>query len=246
MHIPVLKKEILDFFQPQPGDVFVDCTAGSLGHTQALEDKGAKVIAIDLEPQDKRVIKANFKDLGKLTGPVKGILFDLGLCSWHLDRSGKGFSFQKDEPLDMRFGDSKLTAEEIVNKYKKRDLIEVFQRLGEEPRAKIIAECIIKNRPLNRTSDLNKCLKSIKTKARIYQALRIAVNDELRNLALALPQAMELADKVAAISYHSLEDRIIKRAFKNKILIRPSPEEVKKNPRARSAKLRIYVKDNNN
>lgn len=241
IHKPVLIKEIIKFFDPKKGDIIVDCTAGGLGHTKGLEKYGAKVIAIDLCPQDKRVIKANFKDLKKIIKtPVKGILFDLGLCSWHLEKSKKGFSFQRNEPLDMRFGDSELTAYEIINNYNKKQLKEIFKYYAEEKDYKKITEKIIENRPIKSAKQLADLISNIKSKAKIFQAIRIAVNDELRNLAEALPQAMELADKVAAISYHSLEDRIIKLAFKNKKLIRPSAKEIKNNPRARSAKLRLY------
>lgn len=241
IHKPVLIKEIIKFFDPKKGDIIVDCTVGAGGHSNELKKYGAKVIGIDLGPKFDWVIKANFKDLKKIIKtPVKGILFDLGLCSWHLEKSGKGFSFQKDEPLDMRFGDSELTANQIINNYNKKQLKEIFRYFGEEKDYKKITEKIIENRPIKSTKQLADLLPDIKTKARIFQAIRIAVNDELRNLADALPQAMELADKVAVISYHSLEDRIVKLAFKNKKLIRPSAKEIKDNPRARSAKLRIY------
>jgi len=234
----------MKFFNPGEGEIIVDCTAGFLGHTRALEKAGAKVIALDRCPQFKRVKKANFRDLGSLIKkPVFGVLFDLGLCSWQIDESGKGFSYLKDEPLDMRLGESDRTAHEVVNNYPEKDLTEIFKEYGEEPKAHLIAREIVKHRPLRSTKELADLIWGIKSKARIFQAVRIEVNDELRALDQGLEAAMKLAKKIAVISYHSLEDRIVKNKFKNKILIRPQPEEVKKNSRSRSAKLRIYIND---
>tara|TARA_Y100000310_G_C20656302_1_gene802159 strand:+ start:451 stop:1200 length:750 start_codon:yes stop_codon:yes gene_type:complete len=244
IHIPVLLNEVVKFFDPKEGDRFVDATAGEGGHTKALKESGGDVISIDMNPRKGFIKKGNFRDIDKfVSGKVKGILFDLGMSSWNIDNSEKGFSFQKDEELDMRFGDEGITAKEILNDSSKEKLERIFKEYGEERSAKQIAECILKVRPIETTTELNECLFSVKTKARIYQALRIEVNNELDNVLGGVSKAMELADRVAVITYHSLEDRIVKNLFKNRLLIRPSSEEVEENPRARSAKLRLWVKE---
>ena len=203
--------------------------------------------------------------------PIQGILFDLGMSSWHLEESGRGFSFLRNEPLDMRFGvQNELTAEEIVNKWKAKDIEKVLEEYGEERFAKRIAKNIVeirKFKPIETTFQLLGVIKKavpgwyqhqrLHFATKTFQALRIAVNDELENLKEVLPQALEILEpggRIVVISFHSLEDRIVKNFFRNqakeeslKILtkkpISPSKEEeIKINPRSRSAKLRAILK----
>jgi len=291
-HIPVLLKEVLKYLNPQAGQNFIDCTVGFGGHTLSilkrivpqgkvlgieLDEKVLEILRKEMTAERLILVQGNFTDLKKITKennfyPINGILFDLGMSSWQIEKSGRGFSFQKDEPLDMRFGSAiskSLTAEEIVNQWSEKELIEVFQEYGEERYARKIARRICQTRqiqPIKTTSQLVEIIRrsvSNKYKYRrihfatlIFQALRIIVNDELNNLKKALPQALEILEKdgkLAIISFHSLEDRIVKNFFKQeakegnlKILtkkpIRPGQEEIDLNPRSRSAKLRVALK----
>ncbi|KPJ71336.1 hypothetical protein AMJ50_02475 [Parcubacteria bacterium DG_74_3] len=311
-HIPVLKKEVIEILDPKPNENFIDCTIGEGGHTLAILGKNkpeGKVLGIEWDPklykklkeehlkQKERLILINdsYTNLKKIVkqkrfGKVQGILFDLGLSSWHLEKSGRGFSFQKDEPLDMRYSVpdfqrpkkslSELTAEEIINKFSEKEIEEILRKYGEERFARTIAREIIKERgkkPIKTTVQLVEVIKRAipfrhqrripgrKTPGfqrgkhfatRTFQALRIFVNKELNNLKTVLPQAIEVlkpGGKIVVISFHSLEDRIIKNFLKNqardnyleiltKKPIRPTKEEIKKNRRSRSAKLRAATK----
>ncbi len=216
------------------------------------------------------MVRGNYADLKQIVKennfyPINGILFDLGMSSWQIEKKGRGFSFQKDEPLDMRVDNGQLTAEGIINQWPEKELIRVFQEYGEERYAGRIAKIICQirqTRPIKTTKQLVDLIIKIVPRTRIhpatriFQALRITVNDELNNLEKALPQALEILEKngrLAIISFHSLEDRIIKNFFKQeakevnlKILtkkpVRPTDNEVNLNPRSRSAKLRVAVK----
>lgn len=220
------------------------------------------------------LVQGNFGDLKKIARendffPVQGILFDLGMSSWQIEKSGRGFSFRKDEPLDMRYDSSGLTAEEIVNQWTKEDLEKIFREYGEERYGRLIARAICQVRrikPIKRTGQLVEVIgqavpgkykrQRLHFATRVFQALRIAVNDELNNFKKSLPQALEILEKngrLAIISFHSLEDRIVKIFFRQqakegnlKILfkkpVRPGPEEIESNPRSRSAKLRLAIK----
>jgi len=291
MHIPVLIKEVLEYLDPKPNENFIDATLGQGGHTKEIlkriKPKG-RVLGINWDKEEikemkirnPRLIIANdsYVRLKKIIeekkfGPVNGILFDLGMSSWHLEKSGKGFSFQKDEPLDMRYnrGDqSGLKASEIVNKWNEEELTKIFKDYGEEKFSKRIAREIKKAgriKKIETTFELVEIIqkaiplkrgkrKRIHPATRVFQALRIAVNNELDNLAKALPQAADIlaqGGRLAVISFHSLEDRIVKNFFKQKakenkfrILtkkpIKAAPEEINFNPRARSAKLRAILK----
>jgi len=202
--------------------------------------------------------------------PIQGILFDLGMSSWHLEESGRGFSFLRKEPLDMRYNSQNpLTAEKIVNYWSESEIEKILREYGEERFAGKIAREIIKERkakPIKKTSQLIEVLKrsipsryqhrKIHFATKTFQALRIAVNDELENLKKVLPQALKIlmpGGSLVIISFHSLEDRIVKNFFRNrakeeslKILtkkpITPREEEIKINPRSRSAKLRAARK----
>jgi len=297
IHVPVLKKEILQYLDPKPNENFIDATVGEMGHTAAILEKNkpeGKVLGIEIDPElyqelksqiPNRLILVNdsYINLKKIVkkhnfGPVQGILFDLGLSSWHLEKSKRGFSFKREESLDMRYQiktqNSKLktqnlTAESIVNRYPEREITRVLREYGEERFARKIAEKITEARkikPLKTTFQLVEIIqkavpfwyrrRKIHFATRTFQALRIAVNDELNNLKKILPQAIEIltrGGRIVIISFHSLEDRIVKNFFREnvrenliKILtkkpIRPTKTEMKLNPRSRSAKLRAAVK----
>lgn len=295
MHTPVFQKEILRYLEPRPNENFIDTTLGQAGHALAILERNGpkgKVLGIEWDPDlisqiqadylkgkaRKRLIVVNDSYLNlkeivkkKKFRKVKGILFDLGISSWHLEKSGRGFSFQKKEPLDMRYNSQKnpLTAEKIINFWSKGEIEKVLKEYGQEKFAKKIAEEIVKERkikPLTTTSRLVEIIKrglpkkylrqKIHFATRVFQALRIAVNEELNNLKKALPQALEIVEpggRLVVISFHSLEDRIVKNFFREKakegllkILTQkpliPSSEEIESNPRSRSAKLRAAIK----
>jgi len=291
MHIPVLKHEILHYLNPKPNQNFIDCTFGMGGHSQSILEKNGtngKVLGIEAdkelfekakqENQSKRLILVNssyinLKQIVKKHNfkPVHGILFDLGMSSWHLDKSNRGFSFQKNEPLDMRFQTSgtSLSAQEIVNQWLEKEISEILQEFGEEQFSQRIAQAIVEYRKkelITNTFQLVEIIKQaipkkfqrakIHPATKTFQALRIAVNNELENLDQVLPQAVELLEKngkIAVISFHSLEDRIVKHFFKDqakkgiieiifKKPIIPGQEEIKHNFRSRSAKLRAGQK----
>lgn len=308
MHRPVLVKEVLEYLDPESNENFIDCTIGEGGHAFAILEKTMPkgiLLGIDWDEQqiknlelkrgeqrlEKRLILVhdNFVNIKNIIRKyrihqIKGILFDLGMCSWHLEESGRGFSFLRDEPLDMRYNrDSKfkiqnsklqtkvqeVTAEKIVNEYSQETLEHLLREYGEERFAKRVAREIVrqrKTRPIKSTFQLVEIVRKatprwyhrqrIHFATRTFQALRIAVNDELGNLSRALLNAFEVLaprGRLATISFHSLEDRIVKRFFLEKAKngqaflmtkkpVTPSPREIKENPRARSAKLRVIEK----
>lgn len=275
MHIPVLQKQVLEYLDPKPNENFIDCTINGGGHTTAILKRNGpngKVLGIELDQEIFHAAKAalnldrvilvndsytNLKEIVKENNfkPVNGILFDLGMSSWHLEESGRGFSFQKDEPLDMRYDTSQeLRAEEIINNYSQKEIEKILKEFGEERFAKRVAKKIVENRPIKTTLELVKVIKQarVHSLSRIFQALRIAVNQELSSLEKALSQVEDILSpggRLVVISFHSLEDRIVKNFFKNsnlKILlkkpIRPLKEEIKENLRSRSSKLRTGIK----
>ena len=289
-HQPVLKNEILEYLNPSVGENFIDCTFGFGGHASEILKKikpDGRVLGIEADEKEMEIaqkeglsagltlVRGNFSELEKIArennfSPVNGILFDLGFSSWQIEASGRGFSFQKDESLDMRLDtQGEMTAEQIVNSWPKEKLGLIFKEYGEERYAFRIADKIEQFRRLKRietTSQLVEIIrkavpfayqrKKINFATKVFQALRLAVNDELGNLAKALPQALELLEKdgrLAIISFHSLEDRLVKNFLRNekkkgslKILtkkpVQPSLAEVRENPRSRSAKMRAAVK----
>jgi len=291
MHIPVLKDEVLEYLDPRENENFIDCTAGEGGHTFAILERTApngKVLAIDKDIRNIGLIKAraneeglnnriitqegNYADIDKIVkkegfNNVSGFLFDLGLSSWHIDESGRGFSFRRDEPLDMRYhsGDG-VTAWEIVNSWPPKEIELILREFGEERFAKRITEAIISRRKVRKidiSSDLAGVIsdnipktKRIHPATQTFQALRMVVNNELENIGKALPLALENLERdgrMAIISFHSLEDRLIKRFFREmaaegrvRILTKrpvvPSEEEIKNNSRSRTAKLRVLIK----
>jgi len=265
MHISVLQKQVLKYLDPKPNENFIDCTLNGGGHAKLILEKikpNGKVLGIEWDKNiivklDRLIVVndsyVNLENIAKGFKP-DGILFDLGMSSWHIDDSGKGFSFLKDEPLDMRYSlDNDLTAEKIVNTYSFKEIEKILKEYGEERFSKRIAKAIIENRPIKTTFQLRDVIKTSRGKIhRTFQALRIAVNDELNNIKKALPQAENILNKrgrLVVISFHSLEDRIVKNFFKNSNLeiltkkpIISSEEELKNNPRSRPAKLRAGIK----
>lgn len=280
VHKPVLLAEVLEILKVKPGGRYIDATVGEGGHALAIARKGGSVLGIEQDPEvlkearrnlgGKAILaEGNFREIDRIaeensfTG-ADGVLMDLGISSWHLESSGRGFSFQRDEPLDMR-ADPNLgvTAADLLNGLSKDELTKVFKQFGEEERAGQLAGAVVRSRslrPFRTTGDLIEAVESVKGKkkeklhpaTKIFQALRIAVNDELVNLRSALPRAFGVLGRggtLAVISFHSLEDREVKRFFAEtakaglgEILTAkptaPSPKEVSRNPRSRSAKLR--------
>lgn len=297
-HIPVLLREVIEYLNPQPGQKFIDATIGSGGHALAILERiapGGKLLGIEwdgelLKHLEAQIQHSQFKDSTVLINDsyanlekiaedndfknVQGVIFDLGMSSWHLEESGGGFSFTKDEPLDMRFSRRMdagrgPTVADIINKYRGEELAQILKENGEERFAKRIAETIVKVRkekPITTTFQLVEIIKNstpfwyrrgrIHFATRTFQALRIAVNNELENIKSGIVQAKNIlaaGGRLAVISFHSLEDRIVKNFFREenkkgdlKILtkkpIRAELAEITANPRARSAKLRVAEK----
>jgi 16S rRNA (cytosine1402-N4)-methyltransferase len=296
-HTPVLLSEALRALAVQPGGRYVDCTLGSGGHAAAILDNsspGGQLLGIDADPyaleaakerlqhykESTLLVNDNFANLQAICikydfFPVHGILLDLGLSSLQLNGSGRGFSFQHDAPLDMRFSpDQKVNAADIVNTTPEARLAQIIRTYGEESQSNRIAQNIVRERPIETTRQLAQLIeKAIGRRGRIhpatktFQALRIAVNHELEHLESVLRQAVDLLGyegRLVVISYHSLEDRIVKQFMQkeargcicppgtpvcicghtprvrliNKKVITPAETEISLNPRSRSAKLR--------
>lgn len=281
MHISVLQKEVIEYLQPDRNDNFVDATFGLGGHTMAIVSKikpEGKVLALEKDPElykrakkviPKEVILVNDSHVNlekivfeKRFKNISGVLFDLGVSTWHLESSGRGFSFKRNEPLDMRFDPRYgFAAEKIVNYYSKQMIEKILKDFGEEKKADKIAQKIVearKIRPIKTTLQLVNILKmaGVFSPQKTFQALRIAVNNELSNLSAALSQALGViksGGRLVVISFHSLEDRIVKEFFQDnlkkqclKILtkkpIRPSAYEIRINPNSRSARMRVALK----
>jgi 16S rRNA (cytosine1402-N4)-methyltransferase len=275
-HLPVLPCEVLSALEPAKGKVFVDGTLGGAGHTRLLLLAGARVIGIDQDPyalervqreglEGLEVRQGNFRQMADLVSePVDGVLLDLGVSSFQLDDKQRGFSFHDDAPLDMRMSQSGESAADVVNGLEVEDLARIIFEYGEERHSRRIARAIADERektPFTSTIQLANTVKraypgqharGIHPARRTFQALRIYVNDELGALEDGLNSAKQIlknSGRLAVISFHSLEDRIVKRFTRNQMHpifkkpIEASPEEIAKNPRARSAKLRVAVKD---
>ena len=300
-HQPVLYHEIIHALQPKNKGLFVDGTLGAGGHARGILEACApdgRLLGLDVDPQAlalarktlapygerARLMQASYDSLAERLrdlgwDKVDGILLDLGLSSMQLGTPERGFSFQQDTPLDMRFDPaSSTTAADLVNNLPQDELADLIYRYGEERASRRIARAIVKARPLQTTRQLATVIESvIPRKGRIhpatqtFQALRIAVNQELERVENVLPQAvaaLKSGGRLAIISFHSLEDRIVKEYFRseskdlvnppyeriyqtekkatlkeiNRKVITPGEAEIKANPRARSAKLRIAEK----
>jgi len=277
-HIPVLLNEVIQGLDVRPGEKYIDCTLGGAGHTQGILRAGGVVLGIDQDEEALRnaeenlkfeirnlklnLRQGNFAHLKEIAAeagfsPVSGILFDLGVSSHQLETDYRGFSFNYDGELDMRMDQTgqRITAKDLINAGSEKELAGLIWRFGEEPASRKIAKAIVANRPIFTTNELAEiilrvCGKSGRTHpaTRTFQALRMAINDELASLEEALPQAVELlkpGGKLCVISFHSLEDRIVKRFMGKSEAIGPTEKEVVSNPRARSGKLRIYEKVTN-
>ena len=284
-HISVLVNECIQYLVTKKDGIYVDCTAGEGGHIKAIcefcEDQ-AQIVGVDIDHEvlqiSEQKLKDHLKNVKLIKAPyqnidvvlaglgiekVDGFLMDLGVSTFQLKAEDRGFSFLKDEPLDMRMDpESEVTAADIVNNYPEEKLRQIIFEYGEEKRfAYKIAKSIVRNRPINTTSELVNAVRKALPNSEVYkrkihfatktfQAIRIEVNNELKNLEEALSKFEKLLNKkgrVVIITFHSLEDRIVKNFFKSndnynlitsKPLL-PSEIELNKNPRSRSAKLRI-------
>ena len=296
-HIPVMLNEMLQYLQPKSGELYVDATFGNGGYTKAiLESAPCKVIALDRDPNVK--IRANefknmygerfefrtgnFGDFSNLVPEkINGAVFDIGVSSMQIDDAERGFSFSKEAELDMRMSDSGMSAADIVNSYSENDLADIIYQYGEERKSRQIAHKIVeirKHKRITTTTELADIIRSIIHKkageidpaTRTFQALRIAVNDELNELEKGLKGAslrLLSGGRLIVVDFHSLEDRIVKNYFKenggqkiriskyapqltannslfaevSKIIV-PTASECTVNPRARSAKMRFAIR----
>jgi 16S rRNA (cytosine1402-N4)-methyltransferase len=289
LHMPVLLEEVLECLSPKPGESYLDLTAGYGGHAEVVIKKTAaanQATLIDRDEQaidylrsqnwsvDTETVRADFlsgaENLLSSGRQYDMILADLGVSSPHLNMASRGFAFRLDGPLDMRMDQSQeLTAEIVVNSYEETELARLVARYGEEPKARRVARLIVENRPIKSTGHLAEVVSKAwpsysrhHPAIRTFQAIRIEVNDELGQVESVLPICLELlkpGGRLAVISFHSLEDRVVKQFLKNyggnrydadlriltKSPIVASPEEMFTNPRARSAKLRAAVKIKN-
>jgi 16S rRNA (cytosine1402-N4)-methyltransferase len=300
-HQPVLYHEIIHALQPKNEGQYVDGTLGAGGHAKGILEACApdgRLLGLDVDPQALalarenlapygervRLIRASYDFLTEILREigweaVDGILLDLGLSSMQLDTAERGFSFQQDAPLDMRFDPASPTnAADLVNKLPQDELADLIYRYGDERASRRIAQAIVKARPLQTTLQLAAVIESVLPRrgrvhpaTRTFQALRMAVNQELERVENVLPQAvaaLRSGGRLAIISFHSLEDRIVKEYFRaeskdlvnppyeqiyevekkatlkeiNRKVIIPGEAEIKANPRARSAKLRVVEK----
>jgi 16S rRNA (cytosine1402-N4)-methyltransferase len=304
-HQPVLYKEILEVLQPRQGGRYVDCTLGAGGHAWGILDSSSPdglLLGLDIDPQAYELARQKLACFGErailvhdsyTTLPeqlanlgwslVDGILLDLGLSSMQLDTPERGFSFQWDAPLDMRFDPSNpVSAADLVNRLSEAELTDLIFRYGEEPRARPVARAIVANRPVMTTGQLADLVTAVKGErrpgrksthpaTRTFQALRIAVNQELQALETILPLALNALSpggRLAVISFHSLEDRIVKQYFRRESQdclcpprqpvctcahrallqeitrrpVQPQADEIALNPRSRSARLRAAEK----
>jgi 16S rRNA (cytosine1402-N4)-methyltransferase len=305
-HYPVLYNEIIHALRPYDGGLYIDGTVGAGGHAAGIleaSSPGGKLLGLDLDPvalelarqrllphEDRVVlVQASYITIAQQAASINwpevdGILLDLGLSSMQLDNPERGFSFQADAPLDMRFDpEGAVTAADLVNQLPEKDLADILYRYGDERRARQIARAIVQARPLTTTHQLAEVVRTaargrsrdprqrIDLATRSFQALRIAVNQELEAVKKVLPEAVSIlktGGRLAVISFHSLEDRLVKQYMRretqncicpprqpvctcehaasiievNRRPIQPSETEAKENPRARSAKLRVAQK----
>ncbi|MCD2314990.1 16S rRNA (cytosine(1402)-N(4))-methyltransferase RsmH [Sphingomonas sp. IC-11] len=294
-HIPVLLDEVLAALSPAPGETIVDATFGAGGYTRALLATGARVFAFDRDPDaiaagqqlaaaesGLTLIAAEFSRLDRELAArgvvaVDGVTMDIGVSSMHLDQAARGFSFQQDGPLDMRMSQEGESAADFLNNADEAEIADVLWRYGEEPKSRRVARAIVAARPLQTTGDLARVVRKAlghrphdkkDPATRAFQAVRIHVNRELDELAEGLAAAERVlapGGRLAVVSFHSLEDRMIKRFLRERSggtpagsrhrpaavdtrestfeivgrAVRPTAAEVARNPRARSATLRM-------
>ena len=294
-HDPVMVDELLSWLEPVSEGWIVDCTYGGGGHSRAILRRFplARIVGVDRDPDalgqavaDSRLtlVEANYRAIADIVGDarfpdlVDGILLDLGVSSHHLDEASRGFSYRASGPLDMRMGpDAARSAAELVNTASEEELAGILWRYGEERFSRRIARAIVEQRPFSTTGELAECVaESVPAAARrakhparrTFQAIRIAVNDELGGLSEVLDASIDLlkpGGRIVVMAYHSLEDRIVKRLFADRsttctcppelpvcacgadpdvvVLTRkaqkPTAAEIERNPRARSAVMRV-------
>lgn len=310
-HVPVLLETAVSHLNIGPGKIYVDCTLGGAGHSKAILEKSApdgRLIAIDQDADSLRAAQrrlaeydhrigyhhANFSEVGRIlrsegVEKVDGILADLGISNYHIESSGRGFSFMREEELDMRMDQSRsMTAADLIHSLPEKELADLIFKYGEERHSRRIARAIVRERKIGRIASStrladivmralprndgkNKARRRIHPATRTFMAIRIAVNHELENLEALMDQAPGLLNprgRLCIISFHSLEDRIVKQGMKtlargcrchpslpqcvcggervmsiiSRKAISPSPEEIERNPMARSAKLRVAEK----
>lgn len=281
-HVPALLNETIEGLNIKPGGKYIDATLGGAGHTKEILRLGGIVLGIDsdidaienakqLNFKNLILVQGNFAHLKQIAQEnnfleVDGVLFDLGVSTHQLETENRGFSFNTNAPLDMRMDQSlAVSAKDLINGLNEGELSDLIYKLGEERFAKRIAREIVNARkvhPVTTCDELAKIILKSRPRSsqdrthpatRTFQALRIAVNDELNSLRDSLPQAVDLLKgdgRIAVLSFHSLEDRIVKNFFKNSNILKiitdkpitPSKEETLINPRARSAKLRLAEK----
>jgi len=288
MHIPVFLNQIIDNLEVKENQKYIDCTLGEGGHALEILKQGGILLGLDLDKRsiefcekkfeenniskEKYILKqANFKDIKKIAlknnfNKVQGIIVDLGINTYLLEESSKGFTFKKDEVLDMRYGNTEAQAKDFLNELSEKDLADNIFLYGEEPLSRQIAKAIVQHRKkekIQTTFQLREIINQVvfgpnkrKEKAitKVFQALRIMTNYELENLEILLNDSLDLLDVngvLAIISFHSLEDRLVKTKFKNlsqeytvltKKPIKCDKQEFERNKKSRSAKLRIIKK----
>ena len=296
-HVPVLLAEVLDALAIAPGEVHVDGTFGAGGYSSAMAQAGARVFAFDRDPDAIRegqpladahaiaLVPGEFSRMAELLAErgvtaVSGVTLDIGVSSMQLDRPERGFSFQSDGPLDMTMAQGGMSAADFLNTAPEEEIADVIYRYGEEPRSRRVARAIVDARPLERTGQLAAVVRRAlghkphdkkDPATRTFQAIRIHVNRELEELERGLEAAealLEEGGRLAVVTFHSLEDRIVKQFLRNRSggegtgsrhlpqraagpaptfakpakAVRPGEAELARNPRARSATLRSAVR----
>ena len=279
LHEPVMTAQVVAGLAARPGGAYVDCTLGDAGHAVAILEASAptgRVLGLDADPEaigpasarlrsfGKRavVVNGNFGEMdvyARARGfvPADGVLFDLGVSSRQLDAEERGFSFRRDAPLDMRFTPEGASAADLVNGLPERELADLIYAFGEEPRSRRIARAIAAERPIAGAARLADVVARASgyrrgrthPATRTFQALRIAVNDEIGALRRGLARAasaLAAGGRLVTIAYHSLEDREIKRFINdgdvrpvNKRVLKPDSDETARNRRSRSARMRV-------
>lgn len=277
VHISVLARELIEGIAIRPGGHYLDATVGGGGHSRLILEAApdTQVVAIDRDEDAMIAAKNNLAEFGDRIHfwrgnfseyqpqnlQFDGIIADLGVSSFHLDTGSRGFSFRQEAELDMRMDRRQnLTAGEIINEWEEAELADIFYKYGEERLSRRIAKAIVEKRPFQTTTELaeaiSRCVPRtyrygrIHPATRAFQGLRIAVNQELASLETFLDRAptwLKLGGRIAIISFHSLEDRLVKHTLRNSSLLKvltkkpitPQEDEIEQNVRSRSAKLRI-------
>ncbi len=276
LHVPVLSRELIQGLAVRPSGHYLDATVGGGGHTQLILEAApdVQVTAVDRDEEaiaaakillapygDVQFVLSNFASYEPDNLAFDGIIADLGVSSYHLDAAQRGFSFRHSAPLDMRMDKRQsLTAAEAINSWDEKQLADIFFKYGEERLSRRIARRIVEQRPFHTTTQLAEAIAAcvprqyrygrIHPATRVFQALRIVVNEELTSLEtflLRAPNWLKPGGRIGIISFHSLEDRLVKHGLRNSPLLQvltkkpitPQADELEQNPRSRSAKLRI-------